>query len=692
MPHLSLKLNPGANLNQTPAFNEAGISNCNLIRFIPESGGFALVQPIGGWSQFYTNPVPSVVRSLWAWSAPTTGSNYLAVGATGGLGVVVNWQSLSSTGALLTITPQTSTVSSTLAFTTVANNSAVTIVDSTGTAATNFTSVYIQTPVAIGGLTMFGLYACTGSGSGTYTVVSQDVLGNPLPAPSSAGPAGAVAQYVATSGSNQVVVNFAAHGYSIGSSYPVIVATVVGTSGITIAAGEYSVLAINSPSQFTIQATSVASASDSAYQNSGNAQFRYFFGAGALAGYGIGAYGAGGYGIGTASGATPGTPITATDWSLANWGNILISCATGGPIYTWDPTQNQSVSSVIPQAPTVNAGLFVAMPQRQIVAWGSTFDGVQDRLLVRWCDVENYSSWIATSVNQAGSYRIPRGSLIVGGIQAPQQGLLWTDVALWTMQYISQPYIYSFNEVGTGCGLIAPKAAATLNGVVYWMAQSQFFTLAGSGVQPLVCPVWDAVFQDLDGSNLDKIRVAPNARFGEIAWYYPTVTGNGEVTNYVKFNTVMQTWDFGVLGRTAWVDQSIFGPPIGADPVSGYLYQHETSTTADGSLLAATFTTGLFALNEGDQKAFVDEVWPDMKWGYYGGNQNASVQMTFSGSDFPSQAPLTYGPYTFTTASTFISPRLRARLLSITVSSTSTNQGFWRLGNIRYRAQPDGKY
>ena len=123
------------------------------------------------------------------------------------------------------------------------------------------------------------------------------------------------------------------------------------------------------------------------------------------------------------------------------------------------------------------------MPERQIVAWGSTLNGIQDPLLVRWCDINDFTSttsWINLSTNQAGSYRIPRGSKIVGAIQGPQQGLIWTDLAVWSMQYINQPYIYAFNEIGTGCGLKARKAATSLNGVVYWMGQSQFFMYSGS--------------------------------------------------------------------------------------------------------------------------------------------------------------------------------------------------------------------
>lgn len=443
-------------------------------------------------------------------------------------------------------------------------------------------------------------------------------------------------------------------------------------------------------------------------QNGGNANFVYYKTPGALpasTGYGVGGYGAGGYGTGAVpAGGNEGNPISATDWTLDNWGEIFISNQVGGPIFSWIPGTGATQASLIPQAPMVNDGMFVAMPQRQIIAWGSTFNGIQDQLLVRWCDVNDYNQWTATLTNQAGSYRIPKGSKIVGCIQGPQQGLLWTDLAIWAMQYVGPPYVYQFNEIGNGCGLIARKAAASMNGIVYWMGQSQFYRLGGGGVEIIRCPIWDVIFQDLDTSNLQKIRVAPNSRFGEISWYYPTSSNGGEVSHYVKYNVALDQWDFGALARTAWINESVLGAPIGAGPTDptdeeNFIYQHETSKDADGLPMTSSFQTGYFAISDGEMKMFVDQVWPDMKWGYYNGSQDADLALTFYVADYPSEinangttnAPRVYGPYTLNNTTEFVTPRFRGRLVSIKMESSDAGS-FWRLGAMRYRVQQDGKF
>jgi hypothetical protein len=688
MPHASFKLLPGVDQNKTPALNEAAISESQLIRFIPDRTLGGLVQKLGGWTKFFPNTIGSIVRCLWAWE-DTNANSYLAVGAEGIAAGGGKTLEVINSGVENDITPQTVDSDAAVDFSTTSGSSTVTIVDSNFTV-DSYDVVNIQTQVSVGGLVLFGQYRVTPVSGTSYTIEARDALGSPALATSTVSNGGVVPEYDTTNGSDFVDVTLANHGYVVGSTFTALVATSVG--GVTIY-GNYIVTSVTSSSVFTISANSQATSTANAFENGGDAHFVYLNGIGPLqtgSGFGVGGFGTGGFGSGVTPTPDVGTPINAVDWTLDNWGEILIACPLNGPIYQWNPTSGDVIATVIANAPSVNAGMFVAMPQRQIVAWGSTFTGIGDPLLIRWCDVNNYDTWIALITNQAGSYRIPKGSRIVQCIQGPQQGLIWTDLGIWAMQYSGPPYVYQFNELGTGCGLIGRKAAGSMNGIVYWMGQSQFFRLAGNGVEPIRCPVWDVIFQDLDTNNLDKIRIAPNSRFGEITWYYPTNSNGGEVSHYVKYNTILDQWDFGELARTAWINESVLGPPIGAAP-NQYIYQHETSTDADGAPMVSSFQTGYFAMTEADVKMFIDQIWPDMKWGYYGGTQNANVIITFYVTDYAGQTPLEYGPYTMTQNTTFITPRFRGRLVSIKIESNDIGT-FWRLGNIRYRLQQDGRF
>ena len=465
----------------------------------------------------------------------------------------------------------------------------------------------------------------------------------------------------------------------------------------------YTVNSVTDANNFLITASNAANANLTFNMNGNNVEIVYYINLGPAAtgtGYGIGGYGLGGYGTGVVPTSQTGNPITATDWTEDNFGQDFIACPKNGGLYFWDPTGGFSNAALMPTAPIFNRGAFVAMPEQQVFAYGSTTSlidpelggiGVeQDPLLIRWCDIGDFSDWIGTSTNQAGQFRLSRGSMIVGGMQAANQSLFWTDEDLWAATYINAPLVYSFNMITAGCGLIGQHAACQLRGVVYWMGVSNFFVLGGGGAVPLPCSVWDVVFQNLDTANQSKCRAAANTPFNEVFFFYPSKSGGtGENDSYVKVNVVTGEWDYGSLGRSAWIDQSVLGMPIGASPQS-IIYQHETTNDADGAPLVSGFTTGYWQMSEGEQLNFLDWFLPDFKWGLFGGSQSAQIQVTLFGIDYAGDTPVQFGPYTVTQSSQFFNPRIRKRFVAMQVQSSDLGS-FWRIGGSRVRTNADGR-
>jgi len=761
MPHAILKMIPGVDTQKTPTLNEVALSQTNLIRFLPDRGGMGLPQKLGGWSKYYANTIRSAVRNMKSWQ-DLNAIDYLALGAETNLTVIYqgnavgitplqqtfNGSAAFSTTAASLVVSDTEASSNTNIYSyvyyltpisvggtklygayaiynvvssnqfqviaetpaTYTNIQTATITNASPavitvtTAPVNGTVVKFSTTGTLPtGITAGTTYFVKSATSNTFQIATTPTGAsiNTLSAGSGTHTAtfpGQVAYFTTATGLSTVSVLFPNHGLVVGSNFPVTIPTSVG--GITLS-GVYMVSSVVDANNLIFVAQNSATSNASAFENSGNVNSTIYYGTipqPAGSGYGVGGYGVGGYGTGAGIVPTSGSAITATDWSLDNWGQILIACPAGGPIYFWEPNGVIQNAQIIDGCPLANAGMFVAMPQRQLIAYGSTQTGIVDPLLVRWTDIEDYAMWDATVTNQAGSYRIPTGSRIVGGLQANQQGLLWTDLDLWAMQYIGPPYVYGFNKIKSSCGLIARGAAANVGDATYWMSQKQFFVLSGNGAESLPCPVWDIVFQNLNSGNdangmpyTNRIRCGTNAQFNEVTWYYPSASGTGENDSYVKYNTVIKQWDYGTLSRSAWIDQSVIGPPIGADPTSGYVYQHETSNDADGKAMLSSFQTGYFEINESDNLVFLDQVWPDFKWGQYSQPKNATIQITFFGTNYSGDTPVQFGPYNVTQATQFVTSRIRARLISIKVSSNDVGT-FWRLGSMRYRYQPDGRF
>jgi hypothetical protein len=219
-------------------------------------------------------------------------------------------------------------------------------------------------------------------------------------------------------------------------------------------------------------------------------------------------------------------------WFLANLGQDGLAVASDGPLLVYHPPitagafLNPVGAGPPVTAPQHNKGMVVAMPQAQVILFGSEpimGSGVIDPLLVRWSDAGTYNEYVATVSNQAGSFRLSRGSRIVGAIQAPQATLLFTDTDVWMMSYVGPPLVYGFTIMGAGCGLVAPHAVGVLGQMTVWQSTKGFWQFTGGAVAPLPCTVWDYIFNDIDDVNINKCHAASNSSTNEIAFYFPSL-------------------------------------------------------------------------------------------------------------------------------------------------------------------------
>lgn len=679
MAFAEVKLVPGVNAERTPTLLQAGYTSIQLGRF--KDG---LVQKYGGWEQFYPLVLGGVPKAIHAWN-DLNANSHLLVGTTTALGVITD-------GDYDDLTPQQLVSSFSPPDFTTTNGSATVEVDDPNIAdVSTYDSVLFNTPISVGGIILSGLYPISVvTGTTTYEIEAATL------ATASVANGGAVPEFTTTADSSTVNVLLEDHGLAVGDTFVAPITTTA--NGVTIE-GAYAATTIVDADNFLIAVSTLASATGSFDMNGGDVELVYYITLGpppSGAGYGLGGYGGGGYGTGVLNPNQTGGPITATDWTLDNWGQIALACPEDGPIYYWDPTGGFFTAAMVSSCPVFNSGIFVSTSQQILVAYGSTVQqaiGVQqDPMWVQWSDSGNFLDWVPDATNQAGGFRIPLGSEIMGGMAVPNQNLIWTDLDLWAMNYIGYPYIYGFSKIGAGAGLVSKHAALQLRGAVYWMGRSNFYVYNSGGCSVLPCPVWDAVFQNLNTDYLQNIRAMPNTPFNEAGWFYPSASSeNGECDSYVKVNVTEPgaPWDYGTLGRSAWIDQNVFGAPL-ATTSNGIIYQHEMGSDAAGQPMSWSFMTGYFYLAEGEDFCFVDQVIPDFKWGTFSGSQTAQLQITFYVVNYPGETPTQYGPYLMTKEIPYIMTRFRVRQMAMLVQGSDLDS-FVRLGKIRFRYSSSGR-
>jgi hypothetical protein len=424
--------------------------------------------------------------------------------------------------------------------------------------------------------------------------------------------------------------------------------------------------------------------------------------------------------------AASGDIVTAPGiWSLDNFGNKVIATISNGETFEWDSnptTANSTRATVVTSAPTASAFSLVSTPDRHLVFFGTETTvgtpSTQDPMFIRFSSQEDINTYTPTATNTAGTQRLADGSKIMGSIRGRDAIYIWTDTALFIMRFVGPPFTFSFQQVGTNCGLIAQNAAVEVDGAAYWMSENGFFRYTGK-LESLPCLVEDHVYDDINLIPRQHINAGLNNLFGEIMWFYPS-SGSGTVNRMVAYNYLDSSperpvWTTGTLARSTWQDSAVFGKPHAteydssaetADSDVNYVhgntdgattyYEHETglnqvkegaTTAITASIESGDFDIGSQGLaGDGEFMMKIRRVIPDFL------AQTGDARITLNLRDFPNDASAssTLGPFTVTSGTQKIDTRARARSISLKIDNTSTSQ-FWKLGTFRIDYQPDGR-
>jgi hypothetical protein len=425
-----------------------------------------------------------------------------------------------------------------------------------------------------------------------------------------------------------------------------------------------------------------------------------------------------GWGVGAPAGL--GIGIQLRTWSQAAYGQDLIINPRGDGLYYWE---NNASPSIFDRAVLLNSAspspfdtdadcpefcnfVLVSDSSRFVLAFGVNDYGssVQDPMLIRWSDQENYAVWAPAITNQAGSFRLSAGSEIICAQQTRQEILVFTDTAVYSMQYQGPPFVWGFQPLATNSSIVGPNAVVTVHDVTYWMGVDKFYVYNGR-VQTLPCDLRQFVYDDLNLTQQFQIFAGINDAFSEVWWYYCSANSD-TIDKYVVYNYLENTWYYGNLARTAWVDTPLRNVPVAAG-YGGQILYHETGND-DGSVnppapIECFIQSSDFDIGEGHNFGFVWRIIPDLTFdgstapapsvdfsvrprqfpgSPYGATNNPAVT---SNNNYSAQR--TYNVQQFTPQ---VNVRLRGRQMAMRVGSTGLGVA-WQLGAPRIDIRPDGK-
>ena len=419
-------------------------------------------------------------------------------------------------------------------------------------------------------------------------------------------------------------------------------------------------------------------------------------------------------------------------WILDNYGTKLIALIYNGACFEWDASPSNATSiraTVLPNAPTASRHVLVSTPDRHLVFFGTeTTVGdstTQDDMFIRFSDQENIDqtdSYTVRAENTAGTQRLADGSKIMGAIKGRDAIYVWTDTALFLMKFVGQPFTFSFEQVGTNCGLFGKNACVEVDGSSYWMSENGFFTYDGQ-LKSMPCLVEDYVYDSINDTSRDLINCGLNNLFGEINWFYCSESSD-EVDRVVTYNYLDSSakqpiWTTGSLARTAWQDSAVFNRPhatyygsndnasfdvTGNTQGSTIYYNQETGTdqvTAGNiaTAIPAFIESGDFDITQKRSNTGQAVGTPDLRGdGEYIMRisrfipdfitQTGDTKVSFTTRAYPNSTPAVK-EFTINSSKTFQSTRIRARSIALKISNTAINQD-WKLGTFRLDIAPGG--
>ena len=425
-----------------------------------------------------------------------------------------------------------------------------------------------------------------------------------------------------------------------------------------------------------------------------------------------------GWGASTWGDGTWGSTSALTDknqlrlWSLDNFGEDLVACPRAGGVYYWDNSVTVNVRGTAladltgaNYAPTVGLQVLVSDIDRHIIVLGADpiderinqRSDVLDPLLIVWSDQESVTEWEPKSTNTAGSLRCSAGSEIIGGLRARQETLIWTDTALYSLQFIGAPYTFGLNLINEGISLMGPNTCINTPAGIFWMDRKGFYHYTGS-VSPLPSSVHSYVFDDINEGQSYQFFAFLNKQFDEVGWFYCSSSAT-VIDRYVTYDYVANTWSIGQLSRTAWLDEGVVSYPRAAG-LSGstyYLYAQETGNDDDGSPMDDVYVESAdFDIGEGEEFQFIRRMIPDLKFTGDGGSDQV-LNVVLKTRDYPADSLTTSSTTAVTASTTKVDLRARARQAVVRFESdddaTSEERlgvGF-RVGGTRLDIQPAGR-
>ena len=427
-----------------------------------------------------------------------------------------------------------------------------------------------------------------------------------------------------------------------------------------------------------------------------------------------------------------GANTTDRKWTATNLNGIII--ATDG----YDTPQYWPLAAGVPS---------LTVPFRELRNWPATSNkckvirsfrtflvglnweraGVNEPRLVKWSTEATYgnvpTTWSeADNTLDAGEYQLADTSgEIVDGLPLGDSFLIYKKNAIYIMNYVGTPYIFSFKLLSPNIGCLAKNCIAEFEGGHFFIGLSDFYLCNGQQVTPLLPErLRRAVFDDLDGDNdnynkcfvaADYVRNEMIAAFPSTAgasggpadkaiiWNWKTNTfsmrdlpatshitaGIIEIVAGTQWDNITGTWN---AGSGAWGSTNygnIAENLVFADVTNTKLFRDNSGNTKDGTNMISYIERTGYDLGDPSIIKYVSAVYPELE---VSGDNKIKV---YVGHQMATEQAITWDNGTDFNPDDQSKVSCRATGKYFAVKFESTGDFDWKLNGLAFDVKPRGK-
>lgn len=244
-------------------------------------------------------------------------------------------------------------------------------------------------------------------------------------------------------------------------------------------------------------------------------------------------------------------PYTLADgdrWRFTQFGEQIIGVTPSALPQAWQIGSGSDFADLSADAPS---GKFVATFEPGFLMIGAYDNGVLAAPNgVWWSGINDATLWPAPGTLAAASVQsdlqdLPNGGYITGLAPAVggAAGVVFTERAIYRVEYIGPPQIFAFREVDRARGNACPDGIAQVGGVCFFVGEDGFQMFDGTTCTPIGFGKVDQTFlSTISPGGLSRVSATIDLARKIVIWSWPT--GDGPNDRWLMYSWGANRWRY----------------------------------------------------------------------------------------------------------------------------------------------------